>query len=58
MAGQGFIDTVVDNFPHQVVQALYTGTTDIHAWALAYRLQTLQNRNLLSRVPAFVCFSH
>ena len=39
MAGQGFVDAVVDYFPHQVVQAFDTGTTDVHTGTLTDRLK-------------------
>jgi hypothetical protein len=41
MAGQGFTYAVIDDFPHQMVQALAAGAADIHAGPLADRFQTL-----------------
>ncbi len=50
MAGQGFIDRIVDDFIDHVMQArTVVSVTDIHAGALADSVQSLQN---LDRVRA------
>ncbi|MDT4858069.1 hypothetical protein FQZ97_925200 [compost metagenome] len=44
VAGQGFVDGVVHHLEHQVVQAGAVGrVADVHARALAYRLQAFQD---------------
>ena len=48
--GQGFVDGVVYDLVHQVVQARGTGGTDIHARALAHSLQTFQNLDLRAAI--------
>src|SRR6185312_15543046 len=47
VAGEGFVDTIVDDFPHQVVQAFDTGSADVHTWPLTYRLKPLKYLNLI-----------
>jgi hypothetical protein len=43
VAGQAFVDRVVDNFVHHVVQArTVIGVADIHPRALAHRVETFQ----------------
>jgi len=37
VTGHGFIDGVVQNLPHHMVQTSNTGGADIHAWPLANR---------------------
>ena len=44
--GQRFVDGVVHDLVDQVMQAGRAGGTDIHARALAHRLQALQDLNL------------
>ena len=52
---QGFIDGVVDDFEHHVVQArAVMHVTDIHAGALADRLQTLQGSDAVGVVGVAV----
>ena len=46
VAGQGLVDGVVHDLVDQVVQAAFTGGTDVHAGAFANRLQALQHRDL------------
>ena len=48
------VDRVVNNLPHQVVQAHGTGGADVHAGALAHRLQTLKDLNVFGTVGG--CF--
>jgi hypothetical protein len=44
MAGQRFVDGVVDHLEHQVVQAGAVGrVADVHARALAHRFQAFQD---------------
>ena len=50
MARQGFINRVINNFVHQMVQAPRPGGADVHARALAYGLKPLQHLNLLGAV--------
>ncbi len=44
---------VVKNFHQEVVEAVGAGRADIHPRALAHRLQTLQNHDILGVVFAF-----
>ena len=46
VARQGLVDGVVHDLVHQVVQARLAGGADIHARALAHRLQPLQHLDL------------
>ena len=43
VAGEGLVDRVVDDLPHQVVQAALAGGADVHAGALADRLEPLED---------------
>ena len=43
VAGQGLVDRVVDDLPDQVVQAALAGGADVHAGALAHRLEPLEH---------------
>ena len=43
VAGQRLVDGVVDDLPHQVVQAALAGRADVHARALAHRLEALED---------------
>ena len=43
VAGQRLVDRVVDDLPDQVVQPALTGRTDVHARALAHRLEALEH---------------
>ena len=52
-ACQGLVDGVVHNFINQVVQAAHVGGTDVHAGALADRLEPFEHLNLGS----VVCFA-
>jgi hypothetical protein len=52
MAGERLVDGVVDDFVDHVVQArAVIGVADIHAWALADRVEALEH---LDRVGAVV----
>ncbi len=43
VAGEGLVDGVVDDLLHEVVQAALTGGADVHARALADRLETFEH---------------
>ena len=43
VAGQGFVDGVVDHFPQALVETGGRGVTDVHAGALAHSFQTFQH---------------
>ena len=45
MTGQGLIDGVVDDLVHQVVESALPRRTDVHAGALAHRLQAFEHLN-------------
>ena len=48
-AGQRLVDRVVDDLEDQVVQAALGGVADVHAGALADRLETLEDLDLARR---------
>ncbi|MCY1456555.1 hypothetical protein D9M71_737800 [compost metagenome] len=53
IAGQGFVNGVVDDFKHHVVQAGTVGrVADVHAGALAHGLQPLEHLDRVSAVAA------
>ncbi len=52
MPGQRLVDGVVDDLPHQVVQPALGGGADVHAGALADRLQPLQDGDRAAGVGA------
>ena len=52
VAGEGLVDGVVDDLVDQVVQAALTGGADVHAGALAHRLEPLEHRDRAGVVPA------
>ena len=53
VARQGLVDGVVHDLIHQVVQARFAGGADVHAGALAHRLQPLQHLDLRAAVFVF-----
>ena len=50
VARQGLVDGVIHNFVHQVMKSRLTGRADVHARALAHRLQALQDLDLRAAV--------
>ena len=46
VAGQRLVDRVVDDLPDEVVQAALAGRADVHAGALAHRLEALEDGDL------------
>src|SRR5439155_1551830 len=44
------IHRVVDNLPYQMVQPSAVHAADVHAWALAHRLQAFEDGDVLGRV--------
>src|SRR3989344_1258567 len=56
VAGHGFVDGVVYNFPNKVVQAGGTGGSDVHAGAAANSLQALEHSNTFSAIAGFFLF--
>ena len=51
-AGHRLVDGVVDDLPDEVVQAGQTGRTDVHARALAHRIEALEHLDVLGAVVA------
>jgi hypothetical protein len=45
--GQSLVDRVVDDLIHEVVQPHHAGRADVHARALAHRLEALENGDVL-----------
>ena len=54
--GQRLVYGVVDDFPHQVVQAADIGRTDVHCRAYADGFQSLQDGNARPAIIFFCCF--
>ena len=54
LAGQRLVDRVVDDLPHEVVQAARTRRPDVHAGSLAHRLETLEDGDVLRVIAALV----
>ena len=50
VAGKGLVDGVIHNFVHQVMKSRLAGRADVHARALAHRLQALQDLDLRAAV--------
>ncbi len=50
VARQGFVDGVVHHLVDQVVEAVDPRGADVHARALAHRLEPLENLNAIRRV--------
>src|SRR5918998_2193140 len=50
VAGHRLVDGVVDDLPHAVVEAGGAGGADVHAGALAHRLQALEDLHVLGSV--------
>ena len=53
--GHGLVDGIVNDLPHQVMQAADARRADIHARALTNGLETFENLNLAAIVIVFVC---
>src|SRR5207344_1508315 len=45
-----FIDTVVDDFIDEVMEAVHTGAADVHRWTLPHGVQTFQHFDLIRAV--------
>ena len=54
VTGKRFVDRVVDDLVHQVMQAARAGRADVHARTLTHRFQAFENLNLLATVLSFV----
>ena len=50
VAGHGLVDGVVDDLPHQVVEARGTGGPDVHARPLADRIEAFEDGDVLGRI--------
>src|SRR4051812_1412832 len=59
VAGQSLVNGVVDHLVDEMVEATHAGGPDVHAGALADRLETLQDGDVLSVVcPAVLVLRH
>ena len=56
IAGEGFVDRIVDDLPHEVVEARRGGGGDIHARAFADRLKSLKDLKVARAVIRFRFF--
>ena len=54
LAGQGFVDRVVDDLVDEVMQPARPGGADVHAGSLSYRLEALENGDVLRSVAGAV----
>ena len=52
VAGHRLVDGVVDDLPDEVVEAGQTGRADVHARALAHRIEALEDLDVLGAVLA------
>ena len=52
VAGERLVDRVVDDLVDEVVQAAHAGRADVHAGALADRLEALEDGDVLGVVAA------
>jgi hypothetical protein len=50
VAGEGFVDGVVDDLVDEVMQTLRPGRADVHGGALAHRLEALEDLDLVGAV--------
>src|ERR1700688_3025759 len=50
VAGERFVDRVVDGFVHELVEAPLGGVADVHAGALANSLEAFENLDLLAGI--------
>jgi hypothetical protein len=46
IAGEGFVDRVVDYFIDEVVKTAWAGGADVHTRALAHRFETFENLDI------------
>jgi hypothetical protein len=56
MAGEGLVDRVVNDLVNQMVKAARAGRADVHAGALANRLQALEDGDVLGAIGAAAGF--
>ena len=52
------VDGVVDDLPHQVVQAARTGRSDVHSGPTSYRLESFEDGDIASVVGRCIWGSH
>ncbi len=57
VARERFVDRVVDDLVDEVVESAFTGRADVHAGALANRLQTFEDLNVAGVVRSFRIWS-
>src|SRR5215218_1589411 len=50
VTGEGLVDRVVDDLVNQMVKTTWTGRADVHAGALANRLQALEDGDVLGAI--------
>ena len=60
VARERFVNRVINDFVHEVVQAALAGRTDVHAWAFANRLEAFEDRDVRGVVMrcVFLGFAH
>ena len=54
VAGQRFVNGIVDNLVDQMMKAARGSRTDIHTRTLPYRLESLENLNRVRAIPLCV----
>ena len=60
VARERFVNRVINDLVHEVVQAALAGRTDVHAWAFANRLEAFEDRDVRGVVMrcVFLGFAH
>ena len=53
VSGESLVDRIIHDLVDEVVKTAGAGGADIHAWALAYRLETLKHLDLICSVAVF-----
>ena len=53
VAGEGFVDGVVDDFVNEVVQAAFGDVADVHCGALAHCLEAFEDGDVTGAVSLF-----
>jgi hypothetical protein len=53
VAGEGFVDRVVDDFSEELVEAALAVVADVHAGALSNGFKAFEDLDLIRRIVAF-----
>lgn len=58
VAGEGFIDGVIDYFLHEMITASCIGRADVHTWSFSDCFESFENLDLTGSVLSFFFFCH